>query len=162
MHVYIYTHTHTRRRQHPAPVWWPWLQQLCACHLAIMLMERFLSWATGGHTVNIMSERERQRESNCKGWGGWRIGGEKMNKNKRIAEKGEQCVCLCVYCQWRVLYTAAISSNISVLAPDVYGSPPPQLHSPPSLSPPILPPPPILLSSPVSSGLLQIEQESIH
>lgn len=48
---------------------------------------------------------------------------------------------------------AAISSSINVLAPDVYGSPPPEQHSPPLLSLSILPPSPILLSSPVSSGL---------
>lgn len=45
-----------------------------------------------------------------------------MNKN-----------CVFVHCQWRVLYTAVIGPCIGVLAPDVYGSPPLQLRSPPSL-----------------------------
>lgn len=87
---------------------------------------------------------------------------EGMTKNKRTEEKTEQCVCTRVCGQRRVLYRAAISSSISVLAPDVYGSPPPQLRSSPSCCLSILTSPPILLSSPVSSGLIPIEQESIY
>lgn len=65
--------------------------------------------------IPIMTDRG----SHCKHQRGER---KKMDKN-----------CVFVHCQWRVLCTAVIGPCISVLAPGVYGSPPLQLRSPPSL-----------------------------
>lgn len=121
-HTHKRTHaqcTYACRRRRPASVWW--LLHSCACHLAITLMAWFLSWATGGHTVNIMSQRDCDRN-----WGDWGGGGFKGKKWTKLQRKA-----ICVCCQWRVLKPAAIGSNISVLAPDVYSSPPLQLNSPP-------------------------------
>lgn len=72
-----------------------------------------------GHYVDGMIPIMTDRGSHCKHQRGER---KKMNKN-----------CVFVHCQWRVLCTAVIGPCIRVLAPGVYGSPPLQLRSPPSL-----------------------------
>lgn len=82
---------------------------------------------------------------------------ERESRNKCIEEKREQCVCVleCVLeCVWVCVcaqvcvqrvegpHREDISASISVLAPDIYGSTLPQLHSPPTSFRPFSCPPP--------------------
>lgn len=87
---------------------------------------------------------------------------ERESRNKCIEEKREQCVCVleCVLeCVWVCVcaqvcvqrvegpHREDISASISVLAPDIYGSTLPQLHSPPTSFRPFSCPPPHLTYS---------------